>query len=148
VRIAKDQLDNFRAKIHEYYKSLHLADQTNYFISQPDLTVDDFSDFTLEFMQDLKLLEPFGAGNEEPIFRLKDVSIRALRKMGADGQHLRIDLADKNGKPFKLVAFYAPEKWLNLDPEYSQIEPVIKLAENDFNGVRSVEARIIDINMV
>jgi single-stranded-DNA-specific exonuclease len=148
VRIAKDQLDNFRAKINDYYKSLHLADQTNYFISQPDLTVDDFSDFTLEFMQDLKLLEPFGAGNEEPIFRLKDVSIRALRKMGADGQHLRIDLADKNGKPFKLVAFYAPEKWLNLDPEYSQIEPVIKLAENDFNGVRSVEARIIDINMV
>ena len=148
VRIAENQLETFRARINDYYRNLHLSDQSKFFISQPDLEVEEFSDFTLEFMQDLKLLEPFGAGNEEPIFLLKNVSIRGLRTMGANGQHLRIDLADQNGKTLKLVAFYAPEKWLNLDPDYDQIEPIVKLVENDFNGVRSVEARIIDLNMV
>lgn len=99
-------------------------------------------------MQDLKLLEPFGPGNEEPIFRLKNVSIREIRSMGAEGKHLRVDLKDRSGKPLKLVAFYAPESWLNLDPGYDHIEPLVKLVENDFNGVRSVEARIVDIDMI
>ena len=65
--------------------------------------------------------------------------------MGADSNHLRIDLRDQSGKTLKLVAFYAPEDWLNLDPEYNHIEPLVKFVENDFNGVKSLEARICDI---
>ena len=53
--------------------------------------------------------------------------------------------SDKNGKYLKLVAFYAPEDWLNLDPEFDHIEPLVKLTENDYNGVKSVEAWICDI---
>ena len=70
--------------------------------------------------------------------------------MGADRNHLKLDLRDKNGKYLKLVAFYAPENWLNLDPTdpMLKIEPLIKLTENDFNGVKSVEARLIDLNML
>ena len=70
--------------------------------------------------------------------------------MGADRNHLRLDLRDKTGKYLKLVAFYAPEKWLNLDPTdpMARIEPLITLTENDFNGVKSVEARLLDLNMV
>ena len=93
------------------------------------------------------MLEPFGAGNEEPIFQLKNVEIELIRKMGTENQHLRLDVRDKNGHILKLVAFFTPEEWLNLDYE-TKIEPVIKLTENEFNGVRSVEARIIDIYMV
>ena len=65
--------------------------------------------------------------------------------MGAERNHLRLDLRDRNGKYLKLVAFFAPEEWLNLDPAYDRIEPLVKLIENDFNGVKSVEARICDI---
>ncbi|MBQ3475930.1 single-stranded-DNA-specific exonuclease RecJ [Candidatus Saccharibacteria bacterium] len=148
VRVKKANLQLFAEKLNDYYKNLNLGDQSKFLINHPDLEVDDFSDFTLDFLQDLKLLEPFGPGNEEPIFRLKNVSIREIRSMGAEGKHLRVDLKDRSGKPLKLVAFYAPESWLNLDPGYDHIEPLVKLVENDFNGVRSVEARIVDIDMI
>ena len=65
--------------------------------------------------------------------------------MGAESQHLRLDITDKNGKFLKLVAFFAPEEWLRLTPD-TQIEPIVKLTENDFNGVKSLEARLIDLD--
>lgn len=148
VKVAKENLYQFRERLNEYYHSLNLGDQSKFFIETPDLELTDFSDLTLELLDDLKSLEPFGPGNEEPIFCLKDVQIVNLTRMGADRNHLRLDLRDKNGKTLKLVAFFAPEKWFNLDPDYDRIEPIIKLTENEWSGVKSVEARLLDLTLL
>ena len=147
VRVESKHLYEFREKINEYYRSLHLKDQEKYFHQHADLDVKNLADLSLEFLDELKLLEPFGAGNEEPVFCLKDVNIVNVSRMGAEQNHLRIDIRDKNGKFFKLIAFYAPEEWLSLTPE-DRIEPFIKVTENNYNGVKSVEARIVQINML
>lgn len=145
VKLKGEDLYQFREQINEYYRSLHLTDQEKYFKNHADLAVSDFSDFTLDFLEDLKTLEPFGPGNEEPIFRLQDVQIQNVARMGAERNHLRLDLRDKKGKYLKLIAFFAPEEWLNLDPELDRIEPLVKLIENDWNGVKSIEASVVDI---
>ena len=150
VKLEQKNLYRFREQINAYYESLHLPDQSKYLKNHADLDVADFSDFTLEFLADLKSLEPFGPGNEEPIFRLTNVHLTNATRMGADRNHLRLDLKDKNGKYLKLVAFFAPENWLNIDPTDPtiKIEPLITLTENDFNGIKSVEARLVDLNMI
>ena len=145
VRLYTDKLDAFRSGLTDYYNSLNLTDQTHYLKPTPDLTLSDFDGFTLDFLEELKSLEPFGAGNEEPIFRLDNTELASVRRMGADGQHLRLDLRDRSGKYLKLIAFFAPESWLSLEPG-QPISPLIKLTVNDFNGVKSVEGRICDIN--
>lgn len=145
VRVEEKNLYKFREQINEYYRSLHLPDQTKYLKQQADLTIPDFSELNLKLLDELKQLEPYGPGNEEPVFRLTNVQIVGLTRMGAERNHLRLDLRDKNGKYLKLVAFFAPEDWLQLDPNINRIEPLVKFVENDFNGVRSLEARIVDI---
>lgn len=145
VKIEGNNLYQFREQINDYYRSLHLPDQSKYLIQHADLDLTDFSELTLDLLEELKQLEPYGPGNEEPIFRLKNIDLVNVTRMGADRNHLRFDLRDKNGKFLKLVAFFAPEKWFNIDPDYDQIEPLVKLTENDFNGVKSCEARICDI---
>ena len=145
VRVEGKNLYKFREQINEYYRSLHLTDQEKYLQHQADLTISDFSELDLALLDELKQLEPYGPGNEEPIFRLVDTQITGLNRMGADRNHLRLDLRDKNGKYLKLVAFFAPEKWLQIDPNIDKIEPLVKFVENDFNGVKSLEARIVDI---
>lgn len=144
VRVKQENLYRFREQINEYYCSLDLKNQEKYFLPHADLALDNFSDLNLNLLEDLKQLEPYGPGNEEPIFRLCNTEIMGVTRMGADRNHLRLDLRDKTGKPLKLIAFYAPDAWLNLDPT-TKIEPLVKLIENDFNGVKSLEARIIDI---
>lgn len=148
VKMEHTQLEAFRQGINDYYRSLNLKNQAKYLKKSADFDIPDFTDLSLDFLEDLKLLEPFGAGNEEPIFRLTGTQISRLTRMGAERNHLRLDLKDYSGKNLKCLAFSAPEPWLNLDPDYDRIEPLVQFTENDFNGVRSLEARLIDLNMI
>ena len=147
VKIKQEKLYAFREQINAYYDSLNLKKQTQYLKQQPDLTLDDFSDLSFELLDELKTLEPYGPGNEEPIFRLTNTIISEVHRLGADRNHLRLDLKDKNGKHLKLLAFYAPEEWLQLTSDV-KVEPTVKLLENNFNGVKSLEARIVDLSVV
>lgn len=145
VRIDGTKLYEFREKINAYYNSLNLTDQGRFLVREADLSTDSIKDFTLELMDDLSLLEPFGAGNEEPVFCIENARISNFSRMGTERQHLRLDITDQAGKTIKCIAFFAPEKWLNglyQDGDYKfLIKPVI----NEFRGTRSVEARLIDI---
>jgi single-stranded-DNA-specific exonuclease len=147
VKFEQKNLFEFRERINEYYKSLHLVEQENYFKSHAELETADLGDISLELVEDLKLLEPFGAGNEEPVICIKNPEIVEIRRMGDQGQHLRIDLRGKDGKILKCVAFSASEAWFNLDNNETY-NFLIKPVENEWNGTRSVEARLIDIVMV
>ena len=145
VKVEQDKLFAFREQINEYYRSLHLPDQTKYLKQHADLDLTDFSDLTLDLLDDLKSLEPFGPGNEEPIFCLKNIQLQNVARMGADRNHLRLDLRDNHGKYLKSVAFFAPKEWLQLDPQFDRIEPLVRLTENDYNGVKSLESRLLDL---
>lgn len=146
VRVEEQGVRSFREQINAYYRSLRLINQENYFKQHADLDLEDFSELDLDLLDELKQLEPYGAGDEEPIFRLKNAQIVDITRMGAERKHLKVDLIDKNHKSLKLIAFFAPDSWLNLDPAIDHIEPLVKLIENDFNGVKSLEARIVDIS--
>ena len=144
VQVRSENLYKFREKINAYYESLGLEDQERFLHQTPDLNIENLKDFNLELLEDLDKLEPFGAGNEEPIFCLKNAEIIESKRMGSDGQHLRLDLRGKDGQIIKAVAFFAKEAWFNLydDQTYDfLIQPTI----NEWNGVRSTEARLIDI---
>lgn len=144
VRVHQKDLYAFREKINAYYDSLHLSDQERYFKTRADLTVNGLQDFTLDFLDDLKMLEPYGAGNEEPIFRLTGATILETKRMGDQGQHLRLDLKGRDGKIIKCVAFFAPDHWLTLADDLSY-DFLIKPVANEWRGTRSIEARLIDI---
>lgn len=144
VQVSTEKLASFRDKINEYYCSLHLQNQEKYLHTSADLTIDSLADFNLELIENLCLLEPFGPGNEEPVFCISSASIASLKRMGDRGQHLRLDIIDKNGKPLKCIAFFAPESWLNL-PLESTYNFLVKPTLNEFRGVRSVEGQLIDI---
>lgn len=144
VQVRAENLYQFREKINEYYNSLNLKNQEKFLRQTADLEITDLQDFNLELLENLSALEPFGTGNEEPIFCLKDAHIIEKRRMGQDGTHLRLDLRGKDGRTIKAVAFSAPENWFNLyddEPHTFLIQP----SENEWNGIRSVEARLLDV---
>ena len=144
VQVKRENLYAFREKINEYYNSLNLKDQDRFLKHHADIDIDSLKDFNLNLIEDLTQLEPFGPGNEEPIFCLKDAEIADSRRMGQDGTHLRLDLRAKDGANIKSVAFSAPDAWFHLydDELYNfLIQPTV----NEWNGTRSVEARLLDI---
>lgn len=53
-------------------------------------------DLTLGLCDDLARLEPFGEGNPEPIFGLRNVAFADIRPMGVDGRHVSFSFADRS----------------------------------------------------
>ena len=146
VRLPKNKLDDFTERINNYYRSLKLSDQRKYFDVKEDLSVTELSDIDLELIDDLTKLEPFGEGNKEPIFRLRDVKILSMTKMGKDQQHLCLIVKDYWDSTLKIVAFNADDDWMDLSAGM-QIDAWVTLMENEWNGVRSVEGRILKLSV-
>ena len=147
VKVAKKDLYAFREKINAYYDSLNLKNQTKYLKFTPDLALSDLADIDLDLIAELSTLEPFGQGNEEPIFLLEDFKINQVVLLGANKNHLRIDFADNEGRAIKTIAFFAPENWLKLTPD-DHVSALIKLVKNEYAGIQTAEARIVDLSVL
>ena len=53
-------------------------------------------DITLDFCEALARLEPFGEGNDEPVFGIGNVALRDVRPFGEEGRHLSFLFADRS----------------------------------------------------
>ena len=111
---------------------------------QADLETGELGEFTLDFLEELKSLEPFGIGNETPVFKLKQVFVLDKRLLGSESQHLRLLVKGDDGKTMKMMAFYAPESWRKVESG-DRLDILIQVEENEWNGLKSVEGRIVDL---
>ncbi len=142
VKLETDKLDDFRRAVNEYYLGLNLCDQERFLTVQEDLVVEEFDEISLDLMDELRKLEPYGEGNPEPVFLLPEVRVAEAAKLGEKQNHLRLVVWDKNGRSLKLMMFRAPEEYLHL--QGGEIVNVwINLTENNFRGTRSLEGRIL-----
>lgn len=142
VKVASEKLADFRKAMNAYYESLGLTNQERFLGVREDLAVEDFEEFSLELVEELRELEPYGEGNQEPVFLLPGVRVMEVARLGADKQHLRMMVWDKAGKRMKLIEFYAPEEHLGVR-EGDTVNVWAVLTENEFRGLRSVEGRIV-----
>ncbi len=134
-------IELFRTRVNEYFSSLQLAPQPPLLLPKADVAVDDLGDITEELTTQIATLEPFGNGNPEPILRVNNVHVISLRRMGSDGQHLKLTVRDKKGNSLELIAFNAEEVWF-VEPG-EQIDIWIQLLINEWRGVRKVEGRLV-----
>ena len=144
VKLEKEKLDEFERKINEYYRSLDLKNQERFLEKQEDLALDNLDGLDLDLTFKMRKLEPFGNGNPEPVFLLKDMLVLDVTKMGDEQQHLRMLVRDDQGRTLKLIAFNAKKMWLNLSPG-GRVNVWVNLIENEWNGIRSTEGRILKI---
>ena len=143
VTLETEKIGDFRRRVNEFYDSLQLTNQERYLLPKADVEIDDFSEITEELVANLAKMEPFGNGNPEPVLKITRVSVLSMRRMGADGQHVKLALRDKNGKVLQMLAFNAPEEFFREpgDEVAAWFQPTI----NEWQGVRTVEGRLLHI---
>lgn len=60
---------------------------------------------TEELINQLSLLEPFGKGNEKPVFATKNVKVKSLKIMGANQNMCKLSVLDDSGKVVDALVF-------------------------------------------
>jgi single-stranded-DNA-specific exonuclease len=144
VTLPTKNIDAFRKRVNEYYHSLDLKPQVPLLLPKEDVVIEDFTEVSETLIEELSQLEPFGSGNPEPVLKIAAATVIDTRRMGAEGQHLRLVVTDKIQAPFSLLAFNAPHSWLSL--QYGEIVSVwFQPTLNEWKGRRSVEGRLLHI---
>lgn len=88
------KLDNFISHMQTYANE-HLIDEDLIPIYQVE-TVLTPQDITMDFIEELSLLEPFGMGNPKPQFVCQNLLVTKSMKMGKENNHLRFNFAYNN----------------------------------------------------
>ena len=146
VTLATGKIGDFRRRVNEFYDSLQLTNQERYLLPRADVEIDDFSEIDEELVENLAKMEPFGNGNPEPVVKITTASVLSARRMGADGQHVKLTLRDKNGKVLQMLAFNAPEEFFREpgDEVVAWLQPTI----NKWRGMRTVEGRLVHVALL
>ena len=146
VTMKLDDIPRFRKKVNEYYDELQLSSQSLLYRQKPDETA-QLSEITEQLVTSFGLLEPFGNANPEPSLWIEDVKIVRIRRMGTEGQHLKISLIDTTEQDdIEVLSFNAPAEWIGLEVGWRvniQIQPML----NEWRGNRAVEGKLLHIEI-
>lgn len=159
VSLQKDRIEEFRRVLNERSG-----------LTEKDLVATLWIDvamptayITKELILQLEMLEPFGEGNEKPLFAEKDVAPLGARYLGKDGQFLKFVLPGNGRDRLEAVYFGDGEKMVSdLEGKYGKAE-VDKLfvgkgsdvrltfsyypQVNVFNGRETLQVRIEDYKL-
>lgn len=114
---------------------------------------------SISLTEQLQLLEPFGKGNEKPVFAQSGVSVRRVNIMGKDKNVMRLTLMMDNGETITGLNF-EPDVFISRIKEWfgeSECDRILKgMANrvvldvayypdiNDYAGRRELQVRIIE----
>lgn len=101
---------------------------------------------TQSFIKQLEILEPFGKGNEKPVFAQSNVRATRAEIIGKNKNVLKITFNSRNCKSG--VCFHdieAKEQILNQNGKLYDFKMLYYPTLNEWNGVTSIQANVQDI---
>ncbi len=139
LSLKKKNFKIFKQKFEEEAKAANIEKFVPVINVDKEVTLKDLS---IEQVNSLKLLEPFGEANKNPIFLYKNLKIDSIRAL-SEGKHLKLTLKDGstiiNAIGFNMGKY--SEEYLIGD----KIDVLGYLETNMFNGIESVQINIKDI---
>ncbi len=109
---------------------------------------------SFELIEQLELLEPFGKGNEKPVFAQKNLNVRSARVLGQKGNLLKLELESENGARMEGIYFQVEEFMENIklwfgEAEWNQmmkgwlnnvrLDVAYYPSMNEYNGMRALQ---------
>jgi len=146
VTVKPENIEKFYAKMSQLIEE-ELAGKEIVPVLDVDceITLDDIN---WEFVAELKKMEPFGIGNEEPVFLAKNVIISDLKIVGNGSKHWKLSLMSESGSPkiFDAIGFSLTTKFPDLKKN-DKIEMVFNIQEDEWSGNKKIQLNLIDLRI-
>ncbi len=142
VSIDRENLEIFRRRINELC-TLTQDDLTE--VVRIDMAL-PFSCVSMELVEELRLLEPFGKGNTKPVFAARDVRILNARVLGKHANVLRMRMQDESGICLDGVYFHSEmNEILSRIQEQDRMQILYYPEINEYRGSRSLQIRVLEL---
>jgi single-stranded-DNA-specific exonuclease len=142
LRIDESNLAAFRSAFCEY-----AAEAISDDLRTAELSIDaesTLSAFTLQVVDQMEQLAPFGQGNVRPLLCASGVKlVDPPRPLGATGRHLSMQL-EQHGVVLRAVAFGGGDRIEEFQAAPGPLDVAFRPVINSFRGRRSVELHLVD----
>lgn len=142
LTIRPEQVEHFKKKFEAVVSDTLLPEHAT-----PKLTIDleiELHDINFLFYNSIRRMEPFGAGNPEPVFFTKSLLPRESRIVGSD--HVRFVFLTTTGRYLTGISFNAKDKLNNITPG-KRIDIAYTIDENIWNDKKSLQLKVIDFKL-
>jgi len=145
LTIAKENLQEFRQRINDIAEK-RLSDED----FKPELKIDselNLSNVNMRFWKLLSQFEPFGPGNLRPIFVSRDVEVVGVPTIVGKG-HLKMKVKQNGSGAFDVIGFNMHEYLPVIrNGDDNQLNIAYSLEENEWNGRRTLQIRLRDVEV-
>ncbi len=141
LTVSEDKIDEFRQKINAYVKN-----NTDVSTLVPKLKIDcvlNGASMNINSAKMLSLLEPFGEGNDVPVFAACGMKILSASTMGQDNRHLRLRLSD--GNSIYSAAWFNMGDICNEFHSGDMVNIAFTMSINNYQGSENLQLLIKDI---
>jgi len=141
VSLAPDQLERFADDFSERLRPIVTPE------AGMPLRIDaalEISECTIELLDFLASCEPFGSGNPQPVWMLRDVEVARETCLVGDG-HLKLFVRDNAGTRASAIAFNWERPQSPEDLHGRAIDLAVTLRKHVFMGTTEVEMRVVDV---
>lgn len=142
MSVTRGSLPAFRAAMNEYARGA-LNDEALTPTVEADMYLSPAS-ATMEFAEELQILEPYGVGNPMPVFVMRDLTLLECTPVSG-GKHTRL-LVSAEGKTFSAMFFSCPPSRLDFHTG-DLVDLLFTLDINEYNGRRSVQFIVRDARL-
>lgn len=105
----------------------------------------ELADVSLEFIQMIEKMAPFGTGNVKPIFQFNDLYLKDTKRIGADKTHLKTVLTNQSVS-LDCIGFSLGDLTDNLT-QNALVSLVGELNVNEWNNIRKPQLRLVDLEV-
>lgn len=98
-------------------------------------------------VNELRVLEPFGQGNEKPQFAQKNLSIRSSRVLGKNRNAVKLALVTENGLAMDGMLFTEGDRFMEELEGNRRIDVIYYPDINEYNGNRTLQIVIRDYKL-
>ncbi|MBQ6044414.1 MAG: single-stranded-DNA-specific exonuclease RecJ [Bacteroidales bacterium] len=146
LTLKEDKLEEFSARIDEFVGGKITEEMLT-----PVVTIDaklDFARITPKFFRILKQFQPFGPGNNNPLFLTENVYDDGnARKVGAGGVHVKLELLQES-QPYHQIPAIAFNKsdFYEYIKAGNPFDVCYSIVENYYRGSSNIQLRIKDMH--
>lgn len=135
LSLSKEYVDEFRKRLNEESR---LTEED--FIKKIWIDVPMPLEYISEpLIEELEILEPFGQGNEKPMFAQKGLHIRSVRVLGKNRNAVKFSLATDKGAPMDAMLFTDGDAFLEELGKSRLLDVIYYPAVNEYNGNKTLQ---------
>lgn len=143
LSVSRSAWCDFRSALCRYARTVFesTADMVKYIHIDSEILP---SEINLANARMLSMLEPFGTDNQRPVFIVRGLRIETIAVVGSDKRHVKAVLMCNNMR-FNAIGFGLARLAEEFQPQ-NMVDCVFTLEVNSFNGLDSVQMRLLDMN--